>query len=113
MSVIANHLCVYIHCSKNNKIHKTTSFFKFPVKDNNLVEQWKKNCGNIKIALMTNEELKNKLICEEHFSRDEVSVSKRRKLLRKGAVPVRFLETGKYYLHVKIVNKCKHIMCNF
>lgn len=67
MSTSSNHICVYYNCHKSNKVEKGIRFFKFPIKDSIRAEEWKKNCGNIKIALQDVSALRNKLICERHF----------------------------------------------
>lgn len=92
----ANHMCVYVNCGGNNKIDKDRSFFKFPVNDENRIKDWIKNCGNIKIAMMDVADLKNKLICEKHFSSDNIMTSKKRKRLVKTAIPRNYAETGNY-----------------
>lgn len=102
MSTSANHICVYNKCLKNNRLHKDLSFFKFPVKNCERAEEWKKNCGNIKIALMDVSSLTNKLICETHFLRTDIIINNKRKLLTKSAVPIKFMEAGKesfIYVH--------------
>ncbi|KAK4874976.1 hypothetical protein RN001_014336 [Aquatica leii] len=60
--------------------------------DLEISEEWKKNSGNIKIALMDVKDLKNKLICEKHFCPEDIIKNDKRNLLRKDAVPKIFIE---------------------
>ncbi|KAK4886493.1 hypothetical protein RN001_002764 [Aquatica leii] len=92
MNTTANHICIYNNCFKSNRVHKNISFFKFPVKYCKIAEEWKKNSGNIKIALMDVKDLKNKLICEKHFCPEDIIKNDKRNLLRKDAVPKIFTE---------------------
>lgn len=99
----ANHKCVYVDCSNRKRLNKDISFFRFPVKDSARTVEWQKNCGNIKIALMEVDNLKNKLICEEHFLPGDFLVNKKRKLLIKSAVPVRFVKEGKEIVTLSLI----------
>jgi len=95
MSTGGNDRCVYYNCSNSRK-NKEISFFKFPAKDIKRVEEWKKNCGNISIALKENEHLVNKKVCEKHFSDSAVMMQQNRKVLRKYAIPIQYVQ-GKFY----------------
>lgn len=105
----ASHSCVYVGCCNNTRTNKEVSFFKFPVKDSKRAVEWQKNCGNITIALMDVDSLKNKSICEKHFLASDLLINSKRKLLKKNSVPVRFVEEGKqvhYFLshYIYILN---------
>lgn len=92
MSNTANHRCVYVGCCNTNILNKEVSFFRFPVKDAKRAMEWQKNCGNSTIALMDVDSLSNKLVCEKHFSSSDFLVGKKRKLLKKEAIPMMFVE---------------------
>lgn len=92
MSTISSHICVYNNCFKRRYLYKDITFFSFPVKDSKRAEEWKKNCGNINIALMDVADLKNKLICEKHFMPKDIIIGSKRKLLSKNAIPIEFIE---------------------
>lgn len=78
----------------HNRYNKDVSYFKFPVKNSERAKEWIKNSGNINIALMELDELKNRLICEKHFLPSDFFIYNQRKKLRKNAVPIRFVNKG-------------------
>lgn len=89
--------CSYAKCanSKRCKRYKDISFFKFPIKDKARCQIWQKNCGNIIIYQMDSSDLKEKILCERHFSINDIYKSGPRKLLRQNAIPVKFTQLGK------------------
>lgn len=94
----ASHVCCYSKCYNTQKNNKDLTFFKFPVKDAQQTEEWKKRCGNVNIVMMDNEDLKNKVICERHFSPMVVITNPKRKILRRGAFPIPWSGTCTYWL---------------
>lgn len=109
----ASHVCCYINCSNTQKNNKDLSFFKFPIKDAHQTEGWKKRCGNIKIVMMDNEHLKNKVICEKHFLPSVIIINSKKKILRRGALPIMWSGT---YLFINRIpkeacrNKCPELL---
>lgn len=89
----ANHTCVYLNCKNTRKRKPDITFFKFPIKNEHRCEEWKKNCGNVLIEEMDLCNLKNKLVCEEHFSESNFQTSKRRKVLFGDAIPFCYKES--------------------
>lgn len=80
--------CVYWNCSSLKKSSSGISFFGFPVKDNARSKKWLLNCGNIELFNLESEELRNRVICEKHFSSNNITVlPSGRKLLTRNAVP--------------------------
>lgn len=85
-----------MNCLNNNRLNKNVGFFKFPIADVKRAEEWQKRCGNINIALMDVSDLKNRMLCEVHFSHKYLRKNRRRKLLTNTAVPMQFIPKGKY-----------------
>lgn len=80
--------CVYNYCRNCvNNSEKTIAFFKFPVNDQKRTEEWVKNCGNISIASMDIQDLRNRKICEEHFLAKDILISSKCKQLTKTQFP--------------------------
>jgi hypothetical protein len=96
-----HHKCCYVGCINISSKNCGTSFFKFPIRDDKIVLEWVKNCGNIKLTDKDISELKFRKVCEKHFHEHDIVVSTRNKHLRKNAVPKKSNRTGNSYLRTK------------
>lgn len=88
-------MCYYINCGKHRLKDNGISYFKFPIKEKQRAIEWQKRCGNIEIALMDVEELKETKLCERHFLKSDILINSRRKTLRRNALPVAYNSDGK------------------
>lgn len=75
--------CVYRTCG-NSSLSSKITFFGFPLKDVEKCELWARLAGCEDINL------KNKYLCEEHFSSIYISKTPRRTILLPNAVPYRY-----------------------
>lgn len=98
----ANHTCVYVNCKNSLKNRRDLSYFKFPIKNLQRCDEWKKNCGNIRIAEMDSQDLGHKLICEEHFIAQDILRNSTRKVLNKSATPLKFT--------IPVEGRCYHFL---
>uniref|UniRef100_A0A1Y1LJ18 THAP-type domain-containing protein n=1 Tax=Photinus pyralis TaxID=7054 RepID=A0A1Y1LJ18_PHOPY len=94
---VKTYICSYQNCKEKKEKGKHFSFFKFPIKNNAIVNEWKKNCGNINIWNLDNSELCNKILCEKHFLPEHIITLQKRKILRKNAVPQKYSEGKLHY----------------
>lgn len=90
----ASHTCVYANCTNNRKNNKLTHFYKFPVSDQTRCNVWIQNSGNLKLLDLSEEQLQQKAICENHFSANCFRVNTVRKLLISNAVPNDYEQTS-------------------
>lgn len=79
-------ICVYRDCKNTNITTKDVTFFGFPLKDMEKCQLWSRLAG------CENENLRNKYLCEVHFSHNYISRTARRAVLLTNAVPFRFDE---------------------
>jgi hypothetical protein len=61
-------------------------FFKFPTKRPQVCEQWVTNCANEGLLSISEKTLRNRLVCEKHFT-DDCFTSLLKTQLKKDAVP--------------------------
>lgn len=78
--------CVYKNCGNSSSFTKIT-FFSFPLKDVEKCQHWAEMAGCDGLNL------KNKYLCEHHFSSIYISKTPRRTVLLPNAVPYRYDET--------------------
>lgn len=76
--------CYYRDC-ENTSLSSKLTFFGFPVKDAQKCKLWSDHAG-----CETDDNLKNKYLCEDHFSHIYISRTARRTVLLPNAVPFRW-----------------------
>ncbi|XP_055315618.1 uncharacterized protein LOC129575706 [Sitodiplosis mosellana] len=78
--------CVYRNCGNSSAFSPKITFFGFPLKDVEKCQHWVRmaGCGDIN--------LKNRYLCEEHFSTIYISKTPRRTVLLPNALPYRYDE---------------------
>lgn len=76
--------CVYRNCGNTSVCAPKLTFFGFPLKDAEKSAAWAKNAGCEEMNL------KNKYLCENHFSTIYISKTPRRTVLLPNAMPYRY-----------------------
>ncbi|XP_046400512.1 uncharacterized protein LOC124166850 [Ischnura elegans] len=74
--------CVYPGCSNSRRTSPGLRFFRFPAVSCYISNQWVENTGNTSLIALSPKSLHKKVICENHFEKDDIYPSGR---LRKGA----------------------------
>lgn len=78
--------CVYRNCGNSSTFSPKITFFGFPLKDVDKCHNWARLAGCEEINL------KNKYLCENHFSTVYISKTPRRTVLLPNALPYRYDE---------------------
>ncbi|KAF5282797.1 hypothetical protein FQR65_LT02794 [Abscondita terminalis] len=86
---MSGHKCVYISCGKSPRKYPGLRMFRFPTKDEIRLRKWVTNSGNDALVGLSEDQLRNKYICEHHFSPEYLFPG--RKLMLRNAVPKNFL----------------------
>lgn len=78
--------CVYKNCGNTSTFSTKITFFSFPLKDAEKCQHWARLAGCEDLNL------KNKYLCENHFSSIYISRTPRRTVLLPNAIPYRYDE---------------------
>ncbi|CAG9822051.1 unnamed protein product [Phaedon cochleariae] len=82
--------CCFHNCENSKRSNPNLHLFKFP-KSEELSQQWVINSGHVNLLdISPGTLMKNKVVCEDHFSEDDYRNTLNRKLLKKTAVPKHF-----------------------
>lgn len=80
--------CVYKNCGNTSAFSPKITFFSFPLKDMDKCQHWAEMAG------IDDPVLKNKYLCENHFSTVYISRTPRRTVLLPNAVPFRYADNA-------------------
>lgn len=86
--------CTFRSCTNNTANSPAMHFFHFPVRDPKRLQQWMKNSNNLDFVSLQDSQLKNRVVCQEHF-RDDCFMNYLHDKLTQRAVPSLLkLDTG-------------------
>ncbi len=84
------HTCVYAGCNNSRVDNPAITFFKFPQRNQDQLEQWINATGNLSLITL-DVDSKNRVVCEEHFHKEHILTGpNRKKTLLRNAVPIKF-----------------------